>query len=90
MTADAVFILDGGRIVESGDPATLLSDSSTRFAGLARAQLIPQDNEASVLELRGERGGKDAVRGPRRPATEHGSFSLRALESRWRNRGASS
>jgi ATP-binding cassette subfamily B protein/subfamily B ATP-binding cassette protein MsbA len=90
MTADVVFILDGGRIVESGDPATLLSDSSTRFAGLARAQLIPEDHEAPVFELRGERGSKDADRGPHRPAAEHGSFSLRALESRWRNRGASS
>ena len=53
LVADVVFVLDEGRIVESGDPATLLSDSSTRFAGLARAQLIPKDAGASVSELDG-------------------------------------
>ncbi len=42
MKADLVAVLDGGRVVESGDPATLLDDPSSRFAGLARAQLIPQ------------------------------------------------
>jgi ATP-binding cassette subfamily B protein/subfamily B ATP-binding cassette protein MsbA len=72
MTADAVFVLDDGRIVESGDPAMLLNDSSTRFAGLARAQLIPDDSGASVSELRAQRGPKDADRGPYRPAAEHG------------------
>ncbi|MHB8694378.1 MAG: ABC transporter ATP-binding protein, partial [Solirubrobacteraceae bacterium] len=41
MKADLVAVLDGGRVVESGVPATLLSDASSRFAGLARAQLIP-------------------------------------------------
>jgi ABC-type multidrug transport system ATPase subunit len=62
MTADVVFVLDDGRIVESGDPATLLNDSSTRFAGLARAQLIPEDSGASVSELRGEHGLRAADR----------------------------
>jgi ATP-binding cassette subfamily B protein/subfamily B ATP-binding cassette protein MsbA len=90
MTADAVFVLDDGRIVESGDPATLLNDSSTRFAGLARAQLIPEDSGASVSELPRERVPKDVNRGPHRPGTEHGSSSLRALSARWRNRGAGS
>jgi ABC-type multidrug transport system fused ATPase/permease subunit len=75
MAADAVFVLDDGRIVESGDPAALLSDSSTRFAGLARAQLIPEDSGASVSELRGERRIKAADRSP-----------LRALSARWQNR----
>jgi ATP-binding cassette subfamily B protein/subfamily B ATP-binding cassette protein MsbA len=50
MTADLVAVLDGGRIVESGDPATLLKDPSTRFAGLARAQLIPDVPGASLAE----------------------------------------
>jgi ATP-binding cassette, subfamily B, bacterial len=77
MTADVVFILDDGLIVESGDPARLLSDSSTRFAGLARAQLIPEDSGAPVSELRGKRGIKAADRSP-----------LRALSARWQNRRA--
>jgi ATP-binding cassette subfamily B protein/subfamily B ATP-binding cassette protein MsbA len=42
MKADLVAVLGGGRLVEVGDPATLLSDGSSRFAGLARAQLIPE------------------------------------------------
>jgi ATP-binding cassette subfamily B protein/subfamily B ATP-binding cassette protein MsbA len=88
MTADVMFVLDGGRIVESGDPRALLSDASTRFAGLARAQLIPEESVASVSELRRERRPKDADRGPHRPAAEHGSSSLRALSARWRNRRA--
>jgi ATP-binding cassette subfamily B protein/subfamily B ATP-binding cassette protein MsbA len=54
MTADLVAVLDGGRIVESGDPATLLSDPSTRFAALARAQLMGEDAGASVAESGGE------------------------------------
>jgi ATP-binding cassette subfamily B protein/subfamily B ATP-binding cassette protein MsbA len=41
MKADLVAVLDDGRMVESGDPVTLLDDPSSRFAGLARAQLIP-------------------------------------------------
>jgi ATP-binding cassette, subfamily B, bacterial len=56
MTADVVFVLDDGHIAESGDPATLLNDSSTRFAAFARAQLIPEHSGASVSALRGERG----------------------------------
>jgi ATP-binding cassette subfamily B protein/subfamily B ATP-binding cassette protein MsbA len=54
MTADVVAVLDGGRIVESGDPAALLGDSSTRFAALARAQLIPEVSGTPVAELRAE------------------------------------
>jgi ATP-binding cassette subfamily B protein/subfamily B ATP-binding cassette protein MsbA len=42
MKADLVAVLDSGRIVETGSPLELLSDPSTRFAGLARAQLIPE------------------------------------------------
>src|SRR5260370_20972914 len=56
MTADVVFVLDGGRIVESGDPSTLLSNSSTHFAGLAPAQPIPADSRASVPELHRDPG----------------------------------
>lgn len=41
MKADVVVVLDGGRVVEAGDPAGLLEDSRSRFAALARAQLIP-------------------------------------------------
>jgi ATP-binding cassette subfamily B protein/subfamily B ATP-binding cassette protein MsbA len=89
MMADAAFVLDDGRIVESGNPAALLNDPSTRFAGLARAQLIPEDSGASVSELRRERAAKDADHGRHRPAEENGSSSLRALSARWRNRRAS-
>src|ERR1700742_1016415 len=67
MAADVVFVLDEGRIVESGDPATLLNDSSTRFAGLARAQLIPNDAGASVSELRGARELRKADHTPYLP-----------------------
>jgi ATP-binding cassette subfamily B protein/subfamily B ATP-binding cassette protein MsbA len=70
MTADLVAVLDGGRIVECGDPATLLSEPSTRFAGLARAQLIPEASGASLSELRGERGLKDGRSRPH-PSVEH-------------------
>jgi ATP-binding cassette subfamily B protein/subfamily B ATP-binding cassette protein MsbA len=76
MTADAVFVLDDGRIVESGDPSTLLNDASTRFAALARAQLIPEDSGASVSELHGEHALKDPDRG-----------LLRALSTRRWGRG---
>jgi ABC-type multidrug transport system ATPase subunit len=89
LTADVVFVLDDGRIVESGDPATLLSDSSTRFAGLARAQLIPEGAGASVSELRDARGHKDGDRAPHPPATANGESSLRALSARWYKRWAS-
>jgi ATP-binding cassette subfamily B protein/subfamily B ATP-binding cassette protein MsbA len=70
MTADLVAVLDGGRIVECGDPATLLSEPSTRFAGLARAQLIPEASGASLSELRSERGLKDGRSRPH-PSVEH-------------------
>ena len=40
MKADRVVVVDEGRIVESGAPGVLLADSGSRFASLARAQLI--------------------------------------------------
>jgi ABC-type multidrug transport system ATPase subunit len=89
MSADVVFVLDGGRIVESGDPSMLLSDPSTRFAGLARAQLIPENSGASVSELRGARALKGPDRGPDRPGTEGRPVSLRALSARWHSYRAS-
>jgi ATP-binding cassette, subfamily B, bacterial len=51
LAADVVYVLADGRIVESGDPATLLGDPATRFAGLARAQLLPQESPRSSLRL---------------------------------------
>jgi ATP-binding cassette subfamily B protein/subfamily B ATP-binding cassette protein MsbA len=42
MKADVVAVLDGGRVAEAGRPLTLLSDRDSCFAGLARAQLIPE------------------------------------------------
>jgi len=42
MKADLVAVLDGGRIAELGEPEALLGDPTSRFAGLARAQLIPE------------------------------------------------
>jgi ATP-binding cassette subfamily B protein/subfamily B ATP-binding cassette protein MsbA len=41
MKADLVAVMDSGRIAEAGEPIALLQDSSSRFAALARAQLIP-------------------------------------------------
>jgi ABC-type multidrug transport system fused ATPase/permease subunit len=40
MKADRVVVLDEGRIVESGPPGVLLTDTGSRFASLAHAQLI--------------------------------------------------
>jgi ABC-type multidrug transport system fused ATPase/permease subunit len=40
MKADRVVVIDQGRIVESGPPGELLADPGSRFASLARAQLI--------------------------------------------------
>jgi hypothetical protein len=40
MKADRVMVMDSGQIVESGPPARLLADPGSRFAALARAQLI--------------------------------------------------
>jgi ABC-type multidrug transport system fused ATPase/permease subunit len=40
MKADLVAVLDGGRVVETGRPAQLLNNPSTRFAALAQAQLM--------------------------------------------------
>lgn len=54
MKADLVAVLDGGRVVESGDPATLLEDPSSRFAGLARAQLIPESTRGAASHPRPE------------------------------------
>jgi ATP-binding cassette subfamily B protein/subfamily B ATP-binding cassette protein MsbA len=70
MTADLVAVLDGGRIVESGDPATLLENPSTHFAGLARAQLIPEEYGASLAN-RGTGGLTDVSGGAARPSTEY-------------------
>jgi ATP-binding cassette subfamily B protein/subfamily B ATP-binding cassette protein MsbA len=42
MKADLVAVMDSGRVVEVGEPIPLLHDSSSRFAALARAQLIPE------------------------------------------------
>lgn len=49
MKADSVAVLDQGRIVERGQPQALLRDPGSRFAGLARAQLIP--DVAAPLEV---------------------------------------
>jgi ATP-binding cassette subfamily B protein/subfamily B ATP-binding cassette protein MsbA len=89
MSADIVFVLDSGRIVESGAPASLMSDPSTRFAALARAQLIPEDSGASVSELRGARALKVHDRDPDVSGVEDGPVSLRALSARWHSRRAS-
>jgi ATP-binding cassette, subfamily B, bacterial len=70
MTADLVAVLDGGRIVESGDPATLLADSATRFAGLARAQLMTEVSGTPVAELHAERGARHDG-GTYRPSRKH-------------------
>jgi ATP-binding cassette subfamily B protein/subfamily B ATP-binding cassette protein MsbA len=43
MKADLVAVMDRGRVVEVGEPIALLHDSSSRFAALARAQLISED-----------------------------------------------
>jgi hypothetical protein len=56
MKASLVAVLDDGRIAEMGEPIALLGDPSSRFASLARAQLIPEVSATSVAELRVERG----------------------------------
>jgi ATP-binding cassette subfamily B protein/subfamily B ATP-binding cassette protein MsbA len=71
MTADLVAVLDGGRIVESGDPATLLGEPSTRFAGLARAQLMTEVPGASLAEPRVTIGPNDAGGVTHRSSAEH-------------------
>ena len=50
MKADRVIVLAEGSIVESGAPQQLLAESTSRFASLARAQLIsgPEDDAGSV------------------------------------------
>jgi ATP-binding cassette subfamily B protein/subfamily B ATP-binding cassette protein MsbA len=55
MKANLVAVLDDGRVAETGEPHALLSDPSSHFASLARAQLIPQVSATSVAELRVER-----------------------------------
>jgi ABC-type multidrug transport system ATPase subunit len=55
MKADLVAVLDGGRVAELGKPGALLSDRSSRFAALARAQLVP-DPSAEKLRLSGNGG----------------------------------
>src|SRR5258708_9507951 len=71
MKADRVVVLDEGRIVESGAPGRLLADSGSRFASLARAQLIsgPDDDALST-----GRHARMAARGetmPLRPDRRH-------------------
>jgi ABC-type multidrug transport system fused ATPase/permease subunit len=61
MTADLVAVLEAGRIVECGEPAKLLADASTRFAGLAREQLVPEASGASISGLPALRSRKDAT-----------------------------
>jgi len=58
MKADLVAVLDHGRVVEAGNPSDLLRDRFSRFAGLARAQLIPEvaPAEAALPGIRNERG----------------------------------
>jgi ABC-type multidrug transport system ATPase subunit len=46
MKADRVIVLDEGTIVESGSPTRLLADPKSRFATLARAQLISGVDES--------------------------------------------
>ena len=82
MTADAVFVLDGGRVVESGEPAKLLEDPSTRFAALARAQLVPQAYGAPVLASDAPSAVEDSG-GVGVPGLEHRAPSLRSLSARW-------
>ncbi len=48
MKADLVAVLDAGRLVETGRPFELLRDRRSRFAGLARAQLIPAPADAAA------------------------------------------
>jgi ATP-binding cassette subfamily B protein/subfamily B ATP-binding cassette protein MsbA len=55
MKADLVAVLDEGRIAEVGEPVALLGDPSSRFASLARAQLIPHVSATPVAELHVER-----------------------------------
>src|SRR5258708_20039275 len=71
MKADRVVVLAEGRIVESGAPGRLLADSGSRFASLARAQLIsgPDDDALST-----GRHARMAARGetmPLRPDRPH-------------------
>lgn len=49
MKADVVAVLDGGRVVESGNPRALLADPASRFSALARAQLIREDRQEQAL-----------------------------------------
>jgi hypothetical protein len=49
----------------------LLEDPSTRFAGLARAQLMTEVPGASLAESRVEIGRNDAGGGTHRSSAEH-------------------
>lgn len=42
MKADVVAVMDGGQIVETGPPNSLLEDPASRFSELARGQLAPE------------------------------------------------
>jgi ATP-binding cassette, subfamily B, bacterial len=70
MKADLVAVLDAGRVAELGEPAALLSDPSSRFAALARAQLISQLPPRSVAKQ--SPGRNDAVAYPAQPVASQG------------------
>jgi ATP-binding cassette subfamily B protein/subfamily B ATP-binding cassette protein MsbA len=65
MRADHVVVLDEGRIVEYGSPELLLADPGSRFASLAKAQLITSP-EADVLAT-GRHSRMAAPSGPAPP-----------------------
>ena len=68
MKADRVVVLDRGRIVESGPPGLLLASPGSRFASLARAQLISGPNvDAATSGRRARR--LDHGYGPSPPRT---------------------
>jgi ATP-binding cassette subfamily B protein/subfamily B ATP-binding cassette protein MsbA len=95
MAADLVAVLDGGRIVESGDPAKLLEDPTTRFAGLARAQLMTDVSVASLDERRVKGGPNDVSGGNHQSSTPHqrgaatGTPTQSTERRPWRSRFAS-
>ena len=68
MKADRVMVMDQGRIVESGPPGLLLADAGSRFASLARAQLI-SGPDADVATNRRHSRGLDHGYGPSPPRT---------------------
>src|SRR5215472_4485235 len=69
MKADHVVVLDEGRIVEYGSPEILLADAGSRFASLAKAQLITSPDADSLSASRPSRIA--AQRGVAAPGREH-------------------